>query len=267
VAADILGLVAQGADAIVFEDDTFFYDLSRWEAIFRRLRAHRPPPPWIANARADELNADSVAVAHRHGAALLKVSVESGSPEIIERLGKAASGAAWFSAAREGFRLLRESGIHSVALFLIGNPGETLDDVRRSISLARELQPDYLQVQILTLYPDVSLSAPTNAPAGRSTSRCGEFHYRAPTRTLGRIAPGELTSVQSRFYRQFYLRPAYVSRHLRAFWRFYFTLDPGLWRVAKALTWILTGWPLRRRRRRSSFDLSRRIEAADMNRP
>lgn len=218
VADEVAALQSAGAQAIAFEDDSLFVHRSRFLALANQLVRRNLRLPWMANARPDELDAERVEAARAAGAVLLKVGVDSGSPRLIERLGKAADGAAWMHDTEHGLALLERSGIGSVALFMVGMPDETLEDAQATLQLTRRIRPDYLQVQIYRAYPDVPLwdELPEAARA-----RTAEYHYLTPASNCSRIPTEDIVALQRRLYRSFYLRPGFVGRHLLRHWRHY----------------------------------------------
>jgi radical SAM superfamily enzyme YgiQ (UPF0313 family) len=55
------------------------------------------------------------------------------------------------------FRETKEAGIAILAYFMIGSPGETREQMRESLRLARELAPDYMHLSITTPFPETDL--------------------------------------------------------------------------------------------------------------
>jgi anaerobic magnesium-protoporphyrin IX monomethyl ester cyclase len=117
------GLVEAGAQALAFEDDSLFVHRRRFLELAEGLQRRGLTRPWLANARPDELDPEVIAAARASGAVLLKIGVDTGSPRLIERLGKAANGDAWLEASRRAFRELARQGIGAVSLFMLGLPG------------------------------------------------------------------------------------------------------------------------------------------------
>lgn len=249
VADEVAALQAAGAQAIAFEDDSLLVHRSRFLRLADELVRRNLSLPWMANARPDELDSERVEAARAAGAVLLKVGVDSGSPRLIEHLGKTTDGAAWMEHTERGLALLERNGIGSVALFMVGMPDESAADAEATLALARRIRPDYLQIQIYRTYPDVPLweELPEAARA-----RSAEYHYPShslphclsPESNCSRIPTAQLAALQSRFYRNFYLRPGFVYRHLSRHWRYYFsttTLTRAPAQVAGALRYLVHG--------------------------
>ncbi|BAL22734.1 radical SAM protein [Azoarcus sp. KH32C] len=218
VVDEVLAMQDEGVQAISFEDDSLLVHRVRFLQLADELVRRGVRMPWMANARPDELDDERVAAAAAAGAMLLKVGVDSGSARLVERLGKTGDGDGWLRATEEGFARLEVAGIGSVALLMIGMPGETVADAQASLALARRIRPDYVQVQRYQAYPDVPLwgELPESARA-----RGDEYHYLDSTTNCSEIPDRELAALQRRFYREFYLRPGFVVRHVARYWRHY----------------------------------------------
>lgn len=235
---EIAGLLDAGAEAIIFEDDTLLTDRRYFLAICHEIVRRKLRFPWIAHARADHLDGERVAAAAEAGALLFKVGVESNSPRVIEALGKTADGKSWPAKVERAFALLNRHHIGSVALFLLGSPGETVQDVEDSIELAIRIKADYVQVQIFSVYPDSPYFACLSVAQREQLEAGGQYHYACQVWSPSEIVPEELLALQARFYRRFYLRPTYMLQHLRRFWRFYFSSRSALHSVGYMAAWV-----------------------------
>lgn len=214
---EVARLADAGAQAISFEDDSLFVHRKRFLELADGLQRRGLTLPWLGNARPDELDEERIAAARASGAALLKVGIDTGSPRLIEHIGKAAQGEEWLAASRRAFKQMEAHGIGAVALFMLGLPGETRSDAEATQALALELQADYLQVQFYQPYPDVGWWDALHA----ANPVAADYHYAGGSSVFGELSRDELTALRDRLYRQFYLRPGFILRHLRHGWRHY----------------------------------------------
>ncbi len=149
------------------------------------------------------------------------LGIESGSQRILDYYRKGLS----LETIRARWPIVRESGIEASAFFVVGAPIETDEDVEQSITLAEELDVDYVIVTKLQYWPGTELFATTAAVAGPGAA-AGSTPATPPASVafdlfsgdeLVYSAPGyeKARAWQKRFYRRFYLRPRYVWRRLR----------------------------------------------------
>lgn len=234
---EVAALADTGAQAIFFDDDSLFVHKTRLLELAETLVRRGLTLPWVANARPDELDAERVAAAKAAGAVLLKVGVETGSPRMIESIGKSNNGERWIAATEAAFALLKQHQIGSVGLFMVGLPGETVADANATRQLALHLKPDYLQVQGFRAYPDIDWW-PDLPAAMRTAHAASNYHYLAASENCSQIPDQLLAVLPGQIYRSFYLNPDFIGRHLHRNWRHY-SSPSGLRNSALALAYLL----------------------------
>jgi radical SAM superfamily enzyme YgiQ (UPF0313 family) len=142
------------------------------------------------------------------GCSTISFGVESGSPRILETLEKRMT----VPEIEAAFRLAREAGLLRVGFFLVGSPGETVDDFEQTRALMRRLDPDIVQVANFTCYP--GSSAYERYFADRH-ARWAEFQHYEKASNLSAEPDAEMATWQRRLYREFVLRPGYLLRYAR----------------------------------------------------
>ncbi len=146
--AELERLKAKGISSVIFEDDNFFADRERALAIVRGLGL-----PWSCSIRADyiakwgEAFVREVAAAHCFE---LRIGVESGSQRILDIMNKDVT----VEQAREAVTLLAKYKIQTVLNFMVGIPGETWDDTRKTMDFIDELEriSPYVTVSSVGIY-------------------------------------------------------------------------------------------------------------------
>jgi radical SAM superfamily enzyme YgiQ (UPF0313 family) len=118
-------------------------------------------------------------------------------------------------AARDAFRTVRAAGIRSCATFIIGFPGETLDDMEETYALAKELKPNYTAFYFLTPYPGTEIyhQAVANGwidPESLSTDQLTHRQVDLPLMAI-EYPPEQLAAIRSRFQNRFFFRN-YINR-------------------------------------------------------
>jgi anaerobic magnesium-protoporphyrin IX monomethyl ester cyclase len=98
----------------------------------------------------DELMVNKMAAANFRRVTL---GVESGSPRILKMIRKGETN----EDVRKAIGLLREAGIYSHAFFMIGLPGETLEDIELTKKLIMEVRPDHVEINMVTPYPGTDI--------------------------------------------------------------------------------------------------------------
>jgi anaerobic magnesium-protoporphyrin IX monomethyl ester cyclase len=159
---------------ILLADDNFAANGSRVLEICDRLAAGPLPATFMASARADDLLRDPGLIpALARGRILrLTVGVETLEEGPAAAVGKAISPAVY----QEVFELLAEHGIFSLASFIVGLPGESVDP-RHLLELAVQAGPD--AATFVPFYPmpgtPLAVGAAEFAPSPENCRRAEEL--------------------------------------------------------------------------------------------
>lgn len=137
------------AKGIYFREDLFTVNEKRVMALCDEIRKRGLDFDWECESRVNTINEEMLTAMKESGCKLIWFGVESGSQRILDDLNKQIT----LSQIREAYRLCQRVGIKAGASFMIGVPGETIDDVQNTIALAEELKPEFAWFNIFTGYP------------------------------------------------------------------------------------------------------------------
>ncbi len=131
-------------DHLWFADDIFALS-PRWTARFADAVAGLGAQvPFKMQSRCDLMTEATVAALERAGCAEVWMGAESGSQKVLDAMDKGIR-VDQIYAARE---LLRAHGIRTCLFLQFGYPGETWEDVQRTIRMVRETAPDDIGVSV-----------------------------------------------------------------------------------------------------------------------
>ncbi len=104
---------------------------------------------WRALVRPELLNAELLQYYKKSHCYMLSIGAESGSPRILKFLQKGYS----VEQIIRAFQLADKYEIETSAYFIIGIPGETSDDIAKTVQLIQKTKPTYLVLQIYQPIP------------------------------------------------------------------------------------------------------------------
>ena len=139
--------------AFAFRDDIFTLDRDKTRALCDRISSERLNILWDCETRVDRVDLDLLERMRLAGCISVDFGVESGSEEILGRLGKNTTR----DQARKAFQYCRELGLSTRAFFMIGTPWETPQTVEETISFAKELRPTISLFFLAVPYPGTAL--------------------------------------------------------------------------------------------------------------
>jgi anaerobic magnesium-protoporphyrin IX monomethyl ester cyclase len=134
-----------GAEEVAFQDETFFTQAARVEAISDEFLRRGLGVTWSATMRADQaarLGEDLLAKTRRAGLTRVMIGVESGSQRTLDWMKKDMR----VELVGETAERLRRHGIGAIFNFIVGFPGESEESVAASLALMkklRSLSPDF----------------------------------------------------------------------------------------------------------------------------
>jgi anaerobic magnesium-protoporphyrin IX monomethyl ester cyclase len=156
VAAEIAYLRAMGIGSLMFLDDTLTADLERLERILFLMRRQGPVLSWVCESRVDIEDPGFFLRMAQAGCTGIQFGVESGSPEVLARLGKGIRLPQVVRAVQEAAR----AGIHPICSLMIGLPNDTERTVNQTIDFALNLQREFyaqVGISIATPFPGTYL--------------------------------------------------------------------------------------------------------------
>jgi radical SAM superfamily enzyme YgiQ (UPF0313 family) len=157
-------------DSFFFNDDLFVASQQRLEEFCIKLAEKNIKISWKAHARVNSLPDKTYPLIKKAGCTNLFFGIESGSEKILKILNKKISP----EEIRHGIKTCHANGIKPGGYFMVGVPGETMDDHKATISLIKELPFFAIDVAIFSPYPNSALFA-------RLAKECSYFSWDAYT--------------------------------------------------------------------------------------
>jgi radical SAM superfamily enzyme YgiQ (UPF0313 family) len=134
-------------------DDTFTVDRGRTIEFCRLLVDRRLYVLWNCQSRVNTLDEELLVWMKRAGCECIQLGVESGSPRILNLLGKSITP----TQVEQAAGLIRKVGINLSIYLITDVPGETEDDVRQTIDLIQRIRPDDGYISPLAYFPGTRL--------------------------------------------------------------------------------------------------------------
>ncbi|MEN6338366.1 MAG: radical SAM protein [Phycisphaerales bacterium] len=144
---------AWGTTQFSLKDDSFSVDRKRVAQFCDALKREGLNIRWECNTRVNLLTEELLIQMKKAGCNSIKVGIESGSEQVLERMNKRIT----LDQARKAAALLRKAGIHWTAYFLIGTPGETLEDIYRTLGFMYEIRPDFAAIGVYEPFPGTAM--------------------------------------------------------------------------------------------------------------
>lgn len=204
-----------GLREVNIDDGTFTTRRERVQDFCRRLREEKLGIIWTCNGRVDNLDDEMLGEMRRAGCKMIRLGVESGSQEVLDKIKKGLT----LAQIEDGVRRVKKSGIQALGGFMFGFPYDSRKTVEETIAFAKKLSPDQVQFSINMCYPGTSLYAYALENDLLLAKSFKEFDMtHGPVVRTVDMEREYLSDILSRAYREFYFRPRFVLQtlgHLR----------------------------------------------------
>lgn len=205
----------RGIKEIFFYDDTFTILKSRVLEICREYKKRNLSICWDIRARVNTVDEEVLRTLSMSNVTRIHFGVESAVPRILKEIGKGITPEQVYRT----FRTCRKYGIKTLAYFMMGNPTETLEDIKLSLNMAKEIQADYMQMTILSLFPGTKIyeiakkEGLVNGDPWLDYIRNPRSDFRPPM-WEAIYNRSEHEKHLRWFYKKFYLRPRFITDRL-----------------------------------------------------
>ena len=165
---------------------------------------------WSANTRADTADLEMAKMMYKSGCRLVSIGVESGSQEMLEKMGKKIT----LNDVRRTVKVFKQAKIRIYNYFVIGLPWETEETVEETIKFAIELNSDFISFYTATPLPGSRFYdyAKDHNLFDKETSFESAYFY--PAVNTHYLTKERVFELHKSAIKRFYLRPLYILKML-----------------------------------------------------
>ena len=195
-----------GTKGIYFINDNFTIRKKDTSELCNLIRKDKLDIEWVCDTRVDLVSRELLREMKTAGCKTIWFGGESGSQRILDKVNKRVT----LEQTETAFKICREEGIQTACSFLLGIPGETIDEMKATFKFARKLDPDWCRFNIFVAVPGSALYKEViekglydRVEDFAAYVKTDEFNYES------------LLEVQRRFHRDFNRSPRRVLRKIR----------------------------------------------------
>jgi radical SAM superfamily enzyme YgiQ (UPF0313 family) len=131
----------------------FFLNKEKAHAFCKLMHKRGATVTWSTSARTDSLDEETISLAACAGCTMIGFGFESGSQRILDILNKKLTVQTNFEIAK----LCHKHNIEVAGLIMVGNPTETMDDIRLTWDFIKKVHVDTLRITVATPLPGTTL--------------------------------------------------------------------------------------------------------------
>ncbi|MCZ7584491.1 MAG: B12-binding domain-containing radical SAM protein [Deltaproteobacteria bacterium] len=218
VLEEIKGCMDLGYRGILFYDEVFTIRRKRVIELCTLIQKERMRFDWMARGTINTVDGDLMRAMHDAGCRTITFGVESGSERILKRMNRPVRDTKKIAKV---FRDAKAAGLTSLAYMMLGNPDETVEDMKATRAMLRAINPDHVHISVFVAYPATEFYREGverglfSSDVWRGFAANPAEAFRVPT--WPEAPPAETLFAEARrLYRTHYFRPHNIWRHLRA---------------------------------------------------
>lgn len=199
-----------GIKEISFYDDTFTLFKSNILEFCKTIKEEGIDITWSCFSRVDSIDERLLMAMKEAGCHLILFGVESADEQILKNIKKDIK----LDDVRRAVQLCRKNGIECRCSFMLGNPGETEETMKKTIAFAIDLDPDEVQFNITTLYPGTEMFNWADSQGFIKTKDWSCYGMSDVVWELPNLKPEVVQKYYHMAHKKFYLRPKIILRRL-----------------------------------------------------
>jgi radical SAM superfamily enzyme YgiQ (UPF0313 family) len=142
-----------GTSYFSFRDASFTLSRERVEEICRLIIDRQLDIRWECLTRTDLLDEDMLELMSASGCVTVRLGIESGSPRILEYMGKTPS----LDLVRDAAARMNRLGFYWTAYILLGTPHETAESMQQTMDFVAEIDPPYVTMARFAPIPGTAM--------------------------------------------------------------------------------------------------------------
>jgi len=193
-------------------DDNFTLDKAYANSFLRTLKNMNLNISWAVpnGIRMDLLDDEILILMKETGLYLVSLGIESGSDRILNLMKKNIT----IDKIKSSIAMIRRHGIEIAGFFIMGYPGETKKEIKKTIDLSLELDLIRANFFIYLPFPGTESFDNLKRDGKLDDVSLKRFFFMMPTYTPEFIGRDELKGLQRKAFLKFFLRPKILIRNL-----------------------------------------------------
>ncbi len=216
-----------GIQEVEIYDDTFTWSKTRVAEICRGLIEQGIHLEWAVRDRVNFVDSQLLELMKKAGCVRIHYGIESGVDRVLKTIKKHIT----VEQSRSAVRMAKEKGFTVLTYFMLGNPGETVEDIRKTVDFALELDADYAEFSITVPYPGTQMylraleNGVIHNDFWNDFARRPQPEFYLPELIEDNFTREQLVSFRNKAIRRYYFRTKFLLRELRKttstyeFWR------------------------------------------------
>lgn len=150
---EIEKLIDLGFKSFFFSDDNFAFSMSRLREFENEIKKRHMHIRWTSNLRIRDISDEKIKLMKELGAYRIFVGIETLNSNTSKTINK--------NLTKEDIKskiaILKKHNMQFHASFILGNPGDTEEDLQETLNFVKEIKPDLVTFNLIKIYPGLDI--------------------------------------------------------------------------------------------------------------
>lgn len=207
------------AEQIIFWDAIFPFSKAKGIVLFEEMikRNINKSISWECETKVNVVDEELLRLMKRAGCKRVIYGIESGVQELLNNINKKIT----ISQIEKAVMASKKAGIETMANFMLGLPGESVELSRQTIEFAKKINPDFVKFNLTIPYPGSKIFSEGVKDGSVKSTNWEQYTSLNALETLEPVyvpkamTKEELVSIQKKAMLEFYLRPKVIFHHIK----------------------------------------------------
>lgn len=197
-----------GMRSMVFRDPLFSLVRKRTEDICKEMIKRKLKVDWVCETRVDNLDEELIDLMYEAGLKAINIGVEAFDLDLLKKLNRKPPS---HELQERIVNHAEDIGVKMMAFYVLGIPGQTKEDVERTLEYSRYLNSSFAQFTIATPYPGTKFYEDVKSDVVEIDD-WQKMNGFQPLIKLKNFTPDEILKVKERAYKEYYLRWSWIIK-------------------------------------------------------
>ncbi len=193
-------------NTIAFMDDTFTINKQRVIDLCDEIKKRNIKVWWGCTSRVDTLDEELLQKMKDAGCITIFMGVESADQQSLDLMNKNIT----INKIEMAFKKSKDIGIRTIASVVLGMPGDTKENMKKTVQFVKKLNPSYAVYSLATPYPGTRFYKESFEKNLIKVKDWSKYTLISPILDTIDCSKEDLRKIQTKAFVGFYLRPTYL---------------------------------------------------------